>query len=173
LRDEAAKHAKNQLEWVRAYCREHPDDPLAHLYYARLLDQKEKTQQAAEEFERAADLLGALADRTEQQTNGLLEALDDAAAFHAGKKAWRTAIPLCERIVQATESADWPRARNFRAFALYNLAIAHAQIRRADQALEYLRQAIEIDSERKAQSREDELLAPLRGDKRFRKLTGS
>lgn len=173
IRDEAAKHPKDQLGWVRAYCKEHPEDPLAHLYFARLLHHKEKADLAAAEFVRAADLLTSRADRTEQQTNGLLEALDTAAAFQAGKKAWRAVIALCERVVQATESAPWPRALHFRALAFYHLAIAHAQSKQADQALEFLRQAIELEPARKAQSQQDALFGPLRDKPRFMELTGA
>ena len=173
LRDEAAKHPKDQLDWVRAYCKQHPEDPLAHLYLARLLGQKGQADLAAAEFVLAADGLATLTERTEQQTNGLLEALDHAAAFQAGKKAWKATIPLCERIVQATESAAWPRAQRFRGLALYHLAIAHAQSKYADQALEYLRLAIELEPARKTQSQQDELFGPLHDDPRFKKLTGA
>lgn len=171
FRNEAAMHPADQLVWVAAQCKERAGDPMVHLYQARLLELHDKEELAAREFIVAADLLTAKAERSEQETNALLESLDTAAGSLARKKAFKEAIPYCTRIVDVTKDAASDRAKRYRGEALFNLAICHAQTKDKDQALRMLTEAIAVEPEFKERAQKNAMLEPLRSDPRFGNLT--
>lgn len=173
FRDEAAKKASDQLEWVTGQCRERADDAIAHFYRGNLLYQHDKDDLAVIEYSTVSKLLEQRTDRTEKETLVLLHCLDRVALSLGRKKQYAAAIPFCQRIVAATEKLDTARAKGFRMEALYNLAICHAQTKANKEALVFLRQVIALEPRFKKRAADDELLAPLRSSPEFARLTKS
>jgi quercetin dioxygenase-like cupin family protein len=73
-------------------------------------------------------------------------------------KEWDKAIAVLERAVEALPGNAGPH---------YNLACAFAQAGRADEALDQLARAVEIEPRFRAAAQTDDDLAPIRADPRF------
>jgi len=169
LRDEAAKNGRTQLEWIKARCRERPDDALAHFYLAQLLEASDKDALATDEYALAAERLEQRADLQEKEVLVLLESLDRIAWFRFTKGDYAGAMPYCQRILGASDQLE-VAYKGFRQEAFYNLAICHAQTKRTKEGLESLRQALALEPKWKQRASEDELLEPLRSAPEFAEL---
>ncbi len=172
FRDSAAAHAAEQLAWVSQECASHPDDFAPHFYLGELAYQALDADLAVRGYARAAELLGQIEKRTPAQDQALFEALDTQSSANASRKRYREALGACERLVEVTAASTHPKAKAFRAQALYNVAICHAQGGQAAPALESLKQAIAAEPTFKERAASDELLKALRSKKEFKALVG-
>lgn len=84
------------------------------------------------------------------------------AVLDLGEPQW--AINLCQQSLEKTPNNS---------HALYQLACAYAAQEQNENALSYLRQAIEIDSAYKEEAAEDDALVSLKGNRVFKKLVES
>jgi hypothetical protein len=173
FRDDAAKAQGDQLAWVTKQCDERADEWPVHFYLGSLGDQMKKPESTVRGYSRAADLLGAVADRTPKQTGAMVEALDRLAFEMASQKKFADVIPFCSRIVEVVKPNDVEDLRKFREDALYHLACCCAKTEQPDKAMDYLRQAISARPAFKKDAATDDMLAPLRKKPEFKSLVGA
>ncbi len=170
FRDNAAAHAADQLAWVTAECAARPNDFAPHFYLGELAYLVRNADVAVRGYARAAELLGRIEKRTPAQDQALFEALDTQSSAEASRKRFREALEPCERLVAVTAASTHPKAATFRAQALYNVAICHAQTGQAAPAIESLKQAIAVEPKFKERAASDELLKALHSKKEFKAL---
>lgn len=172
FRDEAARAGSDPLGWVSKQCLARKDDWAAAFYLGALADQREKPDVSVQGYSRAAELLGAMRERSAKHSNAFVTALDRAAWTCASQKKYKEAIPFCAKLVEVVPASDPPELRKYREQALYHLACCQAATGKHSAAIETLRQAIAEKPEFKESAAQEELLAPLRTKPEFKKLVG-
>jgi hypothetical protein len=170
FRDAAAQHADGQLAWVTKECETRPDDSAAHFYLGTLGSQHQEPDLSLRGFARAAELLASRATRTPQEDQALFQALDREGGAQFQRKRYREALAACQRLAEFTAGSAHAKAPAFRAQALYNVALCHAQTGEPALAIESLRQAIALEPTLKRRATEDDFLKPLRSKKDFKAL---
>jgi len=173
FRDEAAKAAAGQLDWVQQQCSARPDDWIPHFYLGELAYNERKLEPAARGYQRASDLLAKRSDRSAKETCAFLVALDARAGYCASQKKYDQALPICNQILEVTKGLDATGAKDLKSYreqALYNLACCDAMTSRPVEAMKALRQAIEAQPEFKKRAAEEPCFASLRAKSDFKKL---
>src|SRR5258705_525333 len=172
FRDEAAKAASGQLDWVQQQCSARPDDWVPHFYLGELAYNAPKVEPAVRGYHRASELLAQSSYRSPKETRAFLVALDSRAACYASQKKYDQALPICNQLLEATKGGDEGAVKSFRDQALYNLACCDAMTSRPVEAMKALRQAIEAQPEFKKRAAEDACFVSLRTKTEFKKLVG-
>ncbi len=173
FRDEAARHADEQLAWVTKECAARPDDFAAHGYLGMLGLQHDDQDLVRQGYGRCAEILWALAERSPKHDQLLFQALDRESGAYFARKKYREALAVCQRLGEASAKSTHEKAQAFLAQAHYNSAICHAQTGQAGPAIESLKKAIEVRPEFKDRAAQDELLKSLRTKKEFKALVGA
>jgi hypothetical protein len=172
FRDEAAKVVQGQMDWVEMQCSARAEDWVPAFYLGELADNSHKVDLALRGFQRASEILAKRTERSPKETRALIVSLDRRGACLATQKKFDQAIPVCQQILDATQPDSAKEFKAFREEALFNLACCNAMTTKPDQALKYLRQAIEARPEFKKRAAQEDWLSSLRNKAEFKKLVG-
>jgi tetratricopeptide (TPR) repeat protein len=173
LRDEAVAGGGDAMAWCEKRCADHPDEWAAHFYLGAVAYEDDRPDDWLKGYGRAAELLGAMQDRTPKHALALATSCDRAANASFARKKYALAVPWLERLLEQTKS-DAPEAvQKLRPSALFNLAGCYAKTNQPDKAMDNLRAALAATPGLKKDAAESELFAPLRTRKDFKELVGA
>lgn len=172
FRDEAAKLGSTQMDWVEKQCAARSDDWVPFFYLGELGSNSRKPDPELRGFQRASDLLGKRPQPSTKEMTALLHSLHECGGCLASQKKFDQAASVCQKILDLVPTGSSEEFREFRAVALFNLACCSAMTSKPDQAMKYLRQAIEARPEFKKRAAQEEWLASLHNKAEFKKLVG-